>query len=441
MRQVLTESNRSARRRMPSQAHCRGCWSQWSAIPSSRRPATSASCRKSCRPPRTGSRSRGSSITTPRRSTTPSSSSSPRRSSRAWHTRSGRTSGRSKIKPNGRYRRLTSPDANLFQQQEANRRRTTWLVIGFVLFFAWLGFGGDYVWALQGHHPFPWVGILLTTVAIITAWHTYKTGPEKVLWATGAQELIDQKTDAERQVANVVDEMAIAAGIPRPRLWIIPDDDPNALATGHDPRDSHIAVTRGLLKICNRDELQAVIAHELGHVKNLDVRLMTTLAALVGAVLLVRDGMGRTMRGGGIPLRGGRKGKSAGPLLAILLALWVISWIIAPLVTQLLALAVSRRREYLADAMSAQFTRNPLALASALEKIEGAAAPTTSIKSGAAHLCICDPLGRRLTNSEGWLADRFATHPPMSMRISRLKGMGYAQLKKEGGSSAISAPA
>jgi heat shock protein HtpX len=290
------------------------------------------------------------------------------------------------------------------------------------------------VWSLEGHHPFPLVGIVLTGVAICTAWYTYKTGPEKVLWATGAQELIDPETDPERQIANVVDEMAIAAGVPRPRIWIIPDDDPNAFATGHDPRDSHIAVTRGLLKICSRDELQAVIGHELGHVKNLDVRLMTTLAALVGAVLLVREGMGRIMRGGGIRVRGGRKGgKSAGPLLAILLALWIISWIIAPLVTQLLALAVSRRREYLADAMSAQFTRNPLALASALEKIEGAAAPTTSIKSGAAHLCICDPLGRRLTNSEGWLADRFATHPPMSMRISRLKGMGYAQLKKEGG--------
>ena len=328
---------------------------------------------------------------------------------------------------------MTSPDGNLFQQQEANRRRTTWLVIGFVLFFAWLGFGGDYVWALQGHHPFPWVGLVLTTVAIFTVWHTYNTGPEKVLWATGAQELSDPKTDAERQVANVVDEMAVAAGIPKPQIWIIPDDDPNAFATGHGPNDSHIAVTRGLLKICNRDELQAVIGHELGHVKNLDVRLMTTLAALVGAILLVREGMGRMMRGGGLPVRGGRKSKNAGPLLAILLALWVISWIVAPLVTQLLALAVSRRREYLADAMSAQFTRNPLALASALEKIEGAAAPTTSIKSGAAHLCICDPLGRRLTNREGWLADRFATHPPMSMRISRLKGMGYAQLKKEGG--------
>jgi heat shock protein HtpX len=110
---------------------------------------------------------------------------------------------------------------------------------------------------------------------------------------------------------------------------------------------------------------------------------------------------------------------------------WLISWLIAPLVTQLLALAVSRKREYLADAMSAQFTRNPLALASALSKIENAAAPTTSVKRGAAHLCIADPLGRRLTSHEGWLADRLATHPPMAMRIARLKGMGYAELKKQ----------
>ncbi len=318
-------------------------------------------------------------------------------------------------------------------------------MIGFVLFFAWLGFGGDYVWAVagEGRHAFPWLGVILTLAAAITVWHAYKTGPKKVLWATGAQEIIDPETDAERQLVNVVEEMAIAAGVPRPRIWVVPDDDPNAFATGHDPTDAHIAVTRGLLRMCNRDELQGVIGHELGHVKNLDVRLMTTLAALVGAVLLVRDGMGRMMRVG-IPAKsgggsvgggggGGRKSKDAGPLLAILLALWILSWLIAPLVTQLLAFAVSRRREYLADAMSAQFTRNPLALASALEKIEGAATPTTSIKRGTAHLCIADPLGRRFTNREGWLADTLATHPPMGMRISLLKGMGYAQLKKEGG--------
>ena len=302
-------------------------------------------------------------------------------------------------------------------------------MIGFVLFFAWLGFGGDLIWWLSNaHHSFPFLGILLTGGAIVAAWYAYKTGPEKVLWATGAHEIIDAQTDSERQLVNVVEEMAIAAGVPRPRIWTVPDEDPNAFATGHDPNDSHIAVTQGLLRICTRDELQAVIGHELGHVKNFDVRLMTTLAALVGAVLLVRDGMGRGMNFG--RLSRGRRAKDAGPLVAVLLALWVISWIIAPLITQLLAMAVSRKREYLADAMSAQFTRNPLALASALEKIESAVAPTESIKRGAAHLCIADPLGRRFTNREGFLADTFATHPPMGMRIARLKGMGYAALKK-----------
>jgi heat shock protein HtpX len=201
---------------------------------------------------------------------------------------------------------LTSPPGNLFQQQEANRRRTTWLVIGFVLFFAWLGFGGDYIFHLYTadappaayHHVFPWLGVVLSAIAAGVAWYTYRTGPEKVLWATAAHELLAPGNEAERQLVNVVEEMAIAAGLPRPRIWIIPDDDPNAFATGHDPKDAHIAVTRGLLTLCNRDELQAVIGHELGHVKNLDVRLMTTLAALVGAVLLIRDGIGRMFRGG-----------------------------------------------------------------------------------------------------------------------------------------------
>jgi heat shock protein HtpX len=335
---------------------------------------------------------------------------------------------------------LTSPPGNLFQQQEANRRRTTWLVIGFVLFFGWLGFGGDYILSLSTadappgryHHAFPWFGLILSAAAIGVAAYAYRTGPQKVLWATGAREIVTPQNDLERLLVNVVEEIAIAAGLPRPRIWIVPDDDPNAFATGHDPNDAHIAVTQGLLEICNRDELQAVIGHELGHVKNLDVRLMTTLAALVGAILLMRQGMGRMMRGGGRLGGGGRGGgkKNAGPLIAILLALWIVSWLIAPLVTQLLAMAVSRKREYLADAMSAQFTRNPLALASALEKIEHAVAPTKSIQRGTAHLCIADPLGRRLTAREGWLADVLATHPPMGKRIAMLKGMGYAELKK-----------
>ena len=340
---------------------------------------------------------------------------------------------------------------NLFQQQEANRRRTVLLVIGFVAFFGWLGFGGDYIYYLSTravpstayHHTFPWFGIVLTTVALLTVWYAYATGPEKVLWSTGARAVVDPTDPQEKQLVNVVEEMAIAAGVPRPGIWIIDDPDPNAFATGTDPQHAHLAVTRGLLQLCNREELQAVVGHELGHVKNLDVRLMTLLAALVGAVALMHDGATRVLRGGGRFTvgddegggGGGKKG-GPGPLILILLVVWILSWLLAPIITQILALAVSRKREYLADAMSAQFTRNPLALASALQKIEDAGAPTTAIKRGAAHLCIADPLGRRLTGHEGALADLLATHPPMVKRIAILRGMGYAQLKKEGGGPA-----
>ncbi len=338
---------------------------------------------------------------------------------------------------------------NLFQQQEANRRRTIWLVIGFVLFFAWLGFGGDVIYYLSSRdagpdayrHTVPWFGLLLTAIGAGIARYGFATGPKKVLWSTGAREITDPATDKERQLVNVVEEMAIAAGLPRPTIWIVPDGDPNAFATGLDQATSHIAVTQGLLDLCSRDELQAVIGHELGHVKNLDVRLMTTLAALVGAVALMHDGMSRVLRGGlrlgggggggGGGSRGGKKG-GLGQLAIILLVLWVITWILAPIITQLLAMAVSRKREYLADAMGAQFTRNPMALATALQKIEGAAAPTASIKRGAAHLCIADPVGRRVNLRESRLSNLFGTHPPMATRIARLKGMAYQRLKAEG---------
>jgi heat shock protein HtpX len=331
---------------------------------------------------------------------------------------------------------------NLFQQQEANRRRTIWLVIAFVLFFAWLGFGGDFAYWLATsdaapetyHHTFPWFGLIMTAIGAGIARYGFATGPNKVLWSTGAVEVVDPQTDKERQLVNVVEEMAIAAGIPRPRIWVVPDPDPNAFATGLDEGHSHIAVTQGLLDLCSRDELQAVVAHELGHVKNLDVRLMTTLAALVGAVALMHDGVGRLLSSGGRLGGGSRggKGKGGGVVVIVVLVLWVISWILAPIIAQFLAMAVSRKREYLADAMGAQFTRNPMSLASALTKIEAADAPTTSIKRGAAHLCIADPLGRRANLREGGLSDLFATHPPMAARIARLKGMAYQRLKAEG---------
>jgi heat shock protein HtpX len=330
---------------------------------------------------------------------------------------------------------------DLFSQQQSNRARSRLLIVGFIAFFAWLGFGGDWIlWqATLGaepgayRHVIPWIGIALTlgaTSAAIVAW---KRGPERVLWSTNAYEVIDPVNDDERRLVNVVEEMAIASGVPKPRVWIVPDEDPNAFATGRDPAQSHVAVTAGLLTQLDRDELQAVVAHEMGHVKNLDVRLMTLLAALVGAVALVGDFTSRMMRGGtrvhGASLGGGRRsggGKKGGnPLLIVVLVVWILSWLLAPLVTRLLALGVSRKREYLADAMSAQFTRNPAALANALHKIEHAAAPTRSMKRGSAHLCIADPLGRRLTNQEGMFAELFGTHPPMAIRVAKLKAMAY----------------
>ncbi|MGH7718123.1 MAG: M48 family metallopeptidase [Gemmatimonadaceae bacterium] len=336
---------------------------------------------------------------------------------------------------------MSDESVNLFDQQETNRRRARWLVIGFVLFFAWLGFGGDLILYLSTaesgarsyQHVVPWFGLLLTAIAAAIAWFAWRTGPEKVLWSTGAREVVTPVTPEEKQLVNVVEEMAVASGLPKPRVWIVPEPDPNAFATGRDEQTASVAVTDGLLALCSRDELQAVVAHEMGHVKNLDVRLMTLLAALVGAVALISDGVGRMLRGGARVGRGvsrGGKKSNLGPVVLVLVVLWIISWILAPLITRVLALGVSRKREYLADAMSAQFTRNPLALASALHKIEHAEAPTKAIKNGSAHLCIADPVGRRLNSKEGWLAELLGTHPPMAIRIAKLKAMGYQEVKR-----------
>lgn len=336
---------------------------------------------------------------------------------------------------------------NLFEQQARNRRLTVaWLVL-FILFFAWLGFGGDLAFYLaaaartEGQVPyrFPWIGVVVTTIAAIVAWVSWRKGPQQVLWSTGARELTAPQTFEEKQFVNVVEEMAIAAGLPRPKIYVVDDPDPNAFTTGRDAPTACVAVTTGLLAAVNRDELQAVIAHEMGHVRNLDVRLMTLIAALVGVIVVLSNGMGRLLRGGGGRglggLLGGKGRKASGPLLIaalIVFVLWVITLLLAPIISRIMAMAVSRDREYLADATGAELTRNPAALASALQKIETHEAPTTHIKEGAAHLCIADPLGRDVNLKQGRLADLLATHPPMAMRITRLKGMAFQQAKAAG---------
>jgi heat shock protein HtpX len=335
-----------------------------------------------------------------------------------------------------------SEDANLFAQQEANRRRSTWLVIGFVVFFAWVGFGGDLAFGLLTadagpggyHHVIPVIGLFTTLAAGGICWYSWRYGPRQVLWSTGAREIVEPATPEERQLVNVVEEMAIASGLPRPRVYVVPDDDPNAFATGRDAATASIAVTQGLLRTLSRDELQGVVAHELAHVQNLDIRLMTLMAGMVGAIALMSDGMGRMMRGSrstrgiGGGGGGGSRGKGGGnPLALVVLVLWLLTLVVAPIVSRILAMAVSRKREYLADATGAQFTRNPLALASALEKLESASSPTRAITTGAAHLCIVDPAPGFLSGREGFFADALATHPPIRQRIARLQGMGYLQ--------------
>jgi heat shock protein HtpX len=332
-------------------------------------------------------------------------------------------------------------ESNLFAQQESNKRKSAWLVVGFLLFFGWIGFGGDLAFYLETrdapresyHHVIPFIGLIACAIAAAMAWYAWRNGSGRVLAATGAWELVTPATPEQQRLDNVVEEMAIAAGIPKPKIWIVPDDDPNAFATGGDPLTAHLAVTEGLLDRLDRDELQAVVAHEMSHIRNYDIRLMTLLAAMVGVIALMSDVMRQFLRGGGGRVSGGgRGGKKGNPIALLVLVLWLISLVLAPIVSRLLSMGVSRKREYLADATGAQLTRNPLALASALEKIDGVTGATKSIARGAAHLCIIDPGERRFSEKEGLVGHLFASHPPIRLRLARLRGMGYAALKHGG---------
>ena len=207
---------------------------------------------------------------------------------------------------------------------------------------------------------------------------------------------------------------------------MVDDSGPTAFATGRDPKHASIAVTKGLLDTLNRDELQAVASHEMGHIKNFDIRLMLMVAVLVGSIALLSDWASRSLFYG--KRRDNRSSsKNEGGAALIILAIWLIAVILAPILSQMMAMFVSRRREYLADASGAELTRNPIALANALEKISSHIEPTRSINQGTAHLCICDPKGSKIGLREGWAADLFATHPPIGKRIAILKEMAYVK--------------
>lgn len=313
---------------------------------------------------------------------------------------------------------------NIYEQQAHNKRLTVFVMVGFVSFLAFIGFGFDYYFLglYADDMPLPVGTIVAVVMGTAMAIGSLQSGAKSVLQSTGAVPA-DPANPSHQQLINVVEEMSIASGMPKPAVFVVPDPDPNAFATGKDPGHSYVAVTQGLLDSLNREELQGVIAHEMSHVRNYDIRLMTVVAAFVGSIVLLSDSARRGVRFGGLAGRG--KSRSGGALGGIFMVLWLISIILAPLIAQVMAMLVSRRREYLADASGAELTRNPLGLASALRKIEGASAPTESVKRGSAHLCIVDPMGRHLNSKEGVVAELFGTHPPIEKRILALDAMAY----------------
>ncbi len=305
--------------------------------------------------------------------------------------------------------------------------------VGLLLF---LGFGFDAA-AFSAEGVFLPIG---TAAALLwgggTAAYSFFNGDRAVLASTKAVDLEAAMARAPgrvdlRQFHNIVDEMAIAAGLPRPKVYLVDDPDANAFATGRNPDHASIAVTEGLLKTLNRQQLQGVVAHEMSHIRNFDIRLMTIVAALVGSVALLSDWAARGWRMGLLDhrgsggSRGGGKKEGANLLVLLVLVVWVFAILVAPIVSRLLAMTVSRKREFLADATAAELTRNPGALADALEVIEAQAMPTLAVKRGTAHLCIADPLGRPINEKTGFWANLMATHPPMHERIAALRAMAY----------------
>ena len=318
-----------------------------------------------------------------------------------------------------------------FYAAQARNRRLTWLlVLGFILLLAVIGLAADvFVFGSfwPGEGGFPVISVVAAGLGSFQSFTAYMWGDRAVLASLHAAPLVKPATAEERELDNVVTEMSIAAGLPKPRVYVIDDPAPNAFATGRDPAHASIGVTEGLLETLDREETQGVIAHEMSHIRNYDIRTMTLVAAMVGTLLLIADWSARALRYGGHQGRSGRGrerrggGGAAMPLALIAIVLVVL----APLLSRLLAMGVSRQREYLADATAVELTRNPAGLARALGRIRRSHSPLKHATQGTAHLFISDPLERKLDERESFLAELFSTHPPLGKRIERLQRMGY----------------
>ena len=288
----------------------------------------------------------------------------------------------------------------------------------FIVFFLFIGVVMDYLYfdAFTPAGPvFPVATIFSLSFAAFSTLTAYYGGSDIILSSLGAEKL-NLQIPEHRELHNIVTEMALASGAAMPRIYVIFDPAPNALATGTNEKNAAICVTSGLLTLLDREETQGVVAHEISHIRNEDVLLMTLVSILLGGIAILAD----WARRGFYSSRTGRQMSRKNPLVFVPLLILIA---LSPLIARLLAMAVSRQREYLADAGSAQYTRNPGALAQALEKIRDAAMPFHKATRGTAHLFIVNPLRRRVDESDSKLADLLASHPPIARRIQLLYQM------------------
>ncbi len=307
--------------------------------------------------------------------------------------------------------------ATTFYSQIAANRRNSFL-LAFVVVALLGALGGAIGYGGSGSAVGGALGIALAVgVGFIAALVSYYAGDALVLASSGAREVT--AADAP-QLVNVVQEMAIAANVPMPRIYIIDDTAPNAFATGRDPSHASVAITTGLLTKLDREELQGVIAHELSHVRNLDIRFSLMVGVMVGSIALLADVFLRFTFWGGL---GGRRSsrnsnnEGGGGLQAVMMVLALVLAILAPIAARLVQLAVSRQREYLADASGVELTRNPFGLERALAKIAMDTEPLEVANRATQHLYFENPVKKAVGGSSGW----FATHPPVLDRINRLR--------------------
>ncbi len=300
----------------------------------------------------------------------------------------------------------------MYNQIASNKRNTWFILIIFVAFF--LGVG--YVFGLAYGEGDEQAAIGLMGMfgigAMIYAAISYYSAGRLTLAIARAKEISKSE---QPELYRVVENLSIAGGVPTPKIYLIDDTALNAFATGRDPKHASVAITKGLLDQLDKPELEGVMAHELSHVKNYDIRLQSITVALVGLIALVSDIFLRSMFYG---RRSRRSSKNGGIFILVGIALAILS----PIIAKLMHLAISREREYLADASGALLTRYPEGLARALEKISKDVEPLEVANKATAHLYIENPL--RNAHAGKWLNSLFATHPPVADRIQRLRSMG-----------------